>query len=940
MPTSDYGSEPVRRLRDDVAATGARQRYIRPSQSHRHLISVVDGELPKLVSLRRARMSISDHAEKVPAAGAKAFLRRGLFERLEGARRVTRVSAPAGSGKTVLLRSWIGEAGLGDSAAWVSVGREQRDPQQFWISVADALRDTAAGSTLVRGLTAAPDLDVEAIVERLLEDLGGLENPVWLMLDDLHELDSRDALRQLELFLMRAPAELRFVFSTRHELRLGLHRLRLEGELTEVRAADLRFTPDEARTLFEAAGVRLSEPALEVLHERTEGWVAGLRLAALSLAGHPDPERFAAEFSGSERTVAEYLVAEVLERQPEDVRRLLLRISILERVTGPLADVVSGGWGSERSLQELEEANAFVMSLDARRSWFRYHRLFADLLQLELRRTAPDEIPTLHGAAAEWCADHGHPIDAIRHAQAAENWERAARLLSDHWTALYLHGRSSTAVELLTAFPADVVAADPELTAQMAANSMRESLEEAERYLALAIQGSESVPADRRGPFRVKLAIYRLWLAQLRGDLPTAVEEAERLLAPAEATEAAQLGCDQDLSALAMQILGVAELWAGQIEDAERHLERAVALARRIDCPMLEIGGLAHLAIVACLGSFALGAQRGMQAIELARRHGWSEEPFVAVAYVALAAANIWQGRLGEGESWLAQAERTLPPHVQRAAGLLLHATRGMLELGSGHDEAALTAFRAAERQAELLATPYSLTTWASAHVLVALVRLGQTEPVGRALAEIDSKERETAEMRTVLAVLRLAQDDPEAATVALAPVLDGSAPKLQLGWVVQAFLLEAIARDALGDAGAAERALEAALDLAEPDGVLLPLLLHQTPALLERHCRHRTTHASLIAEILNLQAGSDPASAVAEAEPVREPLSESETRVLRYLPTNLSKREIADELYVSVNTVKAHIRHLYAKLGVNSRGEAVERARALSLLAPSSRKR
>ncbi|MGB9183836.1 MAG: LuxR C-terminal-related transcriptional regulator [Solirubrobacteraceae bacterium] len=939
MPTSDDQSKPARPLRDfDAVAAGAR--HGRAGQSRRHLMSVLDGGLLTVVSLPAARMPIADQAEKAPAAGGELFPRHKLFERLEGARRVTRISAPAGSGKTVLLRSWLGEAGLGDSAAWVSVGREQRDPQQFWISVADGLRETAAGSTLVRGLTAAPELDVEAIVERLLEDLGGFEDPVWVVIDDLHELESSDVLRQLELFLMRAPAELRFMLSTRHELRLGLHRLRLEGELTEVRAADLRFTRDEARTLFEAAGVQLSESALGYLHERTEGWAAGLRLAALSLAGHPDPERFAAEFSGSERTVAEYLIAEVLERQPEDVRRLLLRTSILERMSGPLADVVSGGGGAERSLQELEEGNAFVVSLDARRSWFRYHRLFSDLLQLELRRTAPEEISTLHDAAAEWFAEHGHPIDAVRHAQAAQNWVPAARLLSDHWTALYLHGRSSTASEVLTAFPSDFVAADPELTALMAANSMRDSLEEAERYLARAIQGSESVPAARRGPFRVKLAIYRLWLAQLRGDLPAAVQEAERLLAPAEATDAAQFGRDEELSALAMQILGVAELWAGQVGVAQRHLERAVALAHRINCPVLEISGLAHLAIVACLRSFTLGAERGTQAIELARRHGWSEEPCVAVAYVALGAANVWRGRLGEAESWLGQAERTLPPQVQRAAGLLLHATRGMLELGRGRDGAALRAFQAAERQAELLATPYSLATWASAHVLVARVRLGQTERVERALAEFDDNERETGEIRTVIAVLRLAQDDPDAATTALAPVLDGSVPKLQAVWLVQAFLLEAIARDALADAGAAERALETALDLAEPDGLLLPFLLHQTPAMLERHCRHRTTHASLIAEILNLQAGRKRGSALKEAERLQEPLSESETRVLRYLPTNLSKPEIADELYVSVNTVKAHMRHLYAKLGVTSRREAVERARALSLLAPSSGKR
>jgi LuxR family maltose regulon positive regulatory protein len=301
---------------------------------------------------------------------------------------VTVVSAPPGSGKTVLLRSWITEAGLAESVAWVPAGGDERDPQRFWLSVLGALRQTTAGSALVRELTAAPDLDGWAIAERLLKDLVPLEDRIWLVIDDVHELGSGEARHQLELLVMRAPEELRFVLATRHDLRLGLHRLRLDGQLTEIREPDLRFTVDETRKLVRAAGVELTEPTLALLHERTEGWAAGLRLAALSLAGHPDPGRFAEEFSGSERTVAEYLLAEVLERQSDAVRRLLLRTSILERVSGPLADALTGGSGGERTLQELEETNAFVVALDAARSWFRYHHLFADLLQLELRRTA------------------------------------------------------------------------------------------------------------------------------------------------------------------------------------------------------------------------------------------------------------------------------------------------------------------------------------------------------------------------------------------------------------------------------------------------------------------------------------------------------------------------------------------------------------------------
>src|SRR5215469_7689310 len=416
--------------------------------------------------------------------------RPGLFERLGDSARVTVVSAPAGSGKTVLLRSWIGEAGLADAAAWVPVGRGERDPQRFWLSVAAGLRRTSAGSGLVRELTPTPDLDGWAITELLLKDLVSLRDRIWLVIDDLHELGSADALRQLELLLLRAPRELRFVLATRQDVQLGLHRLRLEGDLTEIRADDLRFSPAEARDMFAAAGVQLSDPALALLYERTEGWAAGLRLAALSLAGREDPEQFAAEFSGTERTVAEYLLAEVLDRQPPEVRRLLLRTSVLERVTGPLADLLTGSPGGERILQQLEEVNAFVVSLDTARSWFRYHHLFADLLQRELRRTAPGEVTALHQAAAGWFAEHGFPVEAIGHAQAAQDWGLAAHLLADYWPGLQLTGQAATVHALLGAFPAGASAADAELAVLAAADELAQgSLEVAEWYLGSAARG-------------------------------------------------------------------------------------------------------------------------------------------------------------------------------------------------------------------------------------------------------------------------------------------------------------------------------------------------------------------------------------------------------------------------------------------------------------------
>jgi LuxR family maltose regulon positive regulatory protein len=884
----------------------------------------------------------STAATAVAAPAVHVVPRPALFARLAEAARVTVISAPAGSGKTFLLRSWIAETGLTSCAAWVPVAGQERDPQRFWISVADALRGTAPGSTLVRELTAAPDLDGWAVVERLLKDLAPLDDPIWLVIDDMHELGPGEALRQLELLVMRGPPQLRFVLAARHDPRLGLHRLRLEGELTEIRADALRFSFAEARELFAAAGVELSEPALVMLHQRTEGWAAGLRLAALSLAGHPDPERFAADFSGSERTVAEYLMAEVLERQSQEVRSLLLRTSVLERINGELADRLTGGSGSERILQDLEQAGAFVVSLDARRSWFLYHQMFADLLKLELRRTAPEEVTGLHAAAADWFSSHGYPAEAVRHAQAARDWGLAARLLSDHWFSLELDGQAATAQALLAGFPASVVGGDAELTALRALGELeRGSVEQAERWHVLAARMSESVPGDRRDHFHLMLIVLRLSLARRRGDLAAAVEEMRLLHASVETWDAASQELRDDLCALAVISLGIAETWSVRYEDADQHLEHGVALARQIGRPYLEIIGLAHWAVVAYMLPSPAAADSGMQAIELARRHGWADEPVAAAACVAFASQLLWQGRLDEAAPWLEQGQRVIREKADPVTALGLCYDRGVIELARGRDQNALAAFTRAERLTERVAGHHALAIKTRAFLLHTQVRLGQTERVEQALKGMDSPEREAGETHLVLAALRLAQDSPREATAALTPVLDGSAPVLRpSGWVAQAFLLEAIARDALGDISAAGRAVERVLDLAELHETMLPFLLHPAPELLSRHARHGTAHAALVSRILDLLESKQPRSASADPARLHTPLSERECHVLRYLPTNLSAPEIAGELYLSVHTVRTHMRHVYEKLGAHGRSEAVERARALGLLAPSGQGR
>ena len=491
---------------------------------------------------------------------------------------------------------------------------------------------------------------------------------------------------------------------------------------------------------------------------------------------------------------------------------------------------------------------------------------------------------------------------------------------------------------LLAGFPANARAVDAELAAVAAADELAQgSLEAAERYLTLAALGSASVPAGRRGQVRILLGVVGLLLARRRGNLPAVAEEARRVVAVEP--DAARPGLGEELRALALINLGTAEAWAARFQEAEQHLEQGVALARRIGRPYLEFTGRAHQATIEITHSFARAAEHGRQAAELAERHSWTDEPTAGTAYVMLRGALTAQGRLEEAEPWVQRAERTVRAEAEPAEAMAVYYVRGLLEMARGRDADALTAYQAAERLAGHVAATHYLIPPARARLLQALVRLGQTERAEQGLADLGDEDRNRGDIRIATAVLRLAQGDPEAAAVVLAPVLDGSAPVVPGSLQNQAFLLEAIAIDALGDAGAASRALERALDIAEPDGALLMFLLHPAPGLLERHARQRTAHPSLIVEILGLLAGKTPASPPAGAQPPLEPLSETEIRVLRYLPTNLSIPEIANELYVSPNTVKTHVRHLYAKLGTHRRGEAVGRARALGQLAPARRR-
>jgi LuxR family maltose regulon positive regulatory protein len=858
-----------------------------------------------------------------------------LFERLSAtpAGGVIVVAGPPGSGKTVLVGSWLEAAGLRDRAAWVSIDRGERDGQRFWLSVIDALAGAVGGDVPVARVSPAPVLRGELIVERLLADLESLERPAVLVIDDQHELESADALMSLELLLARLPAQARVVLVTRADPALGLHRLRLAGALTELRATALRFSREETRELLDQAGIVLANGDLAVLHDRTEGWAAGLRLAAISLAEHPDPERFVREFSGSERTVAGYLLAEVLERQPPEVRDLLLRTAVLERVSGALADFLTGGSGSERMLQELEDANAFVTALDVGRSWFRYHHLFADLLRLELRRLHPTLIEPLHRAAAQWLEDHGDVVEAVRHAQAAEDWPHAARLLADNCLGLILDGRAATVRGLLAAFPSGVLEAYPELAVAFAKSRLHDGrLDESAAYLAAA-ERLATAPEERRQRLGLPLAEARLALARRRGDLGTVLEATQCLKAALQAQPPGEAP-DNDLRAAAQMNLGIAELWSLRLDDARRHLEQALSLARRIERPYLAIGCLAHLGFAAPLRGVPASEALELSAlaISIAEAHGWGADPVVAAAHAVSGLELVWLGRFGDAEERLDRAHRALRPDGEPGTELIVHHARGLVRSAQGRLPDALAAFRAAQRMQALLASEHPLTNELRNRIVQTQVRMGETAAARAALARMDVEERARADIRIATATTYLAQGDPQAAVELLKPVLEGTAPVLHATWAaIEASLLDAAARERLGDRRAAEASIERALRLAEPEGIMLPFALAPVRELLGRQRGYRTAHATLLTTILDALAGASPRR---HTPPLREPLSDAELRVVRYLSSNLTATEIAHELCVSPNTVRTHLRHIYAKLDAHSRSEAVTRARQIGLSA------
>ena len=634
--------------------------------------------------------------------------------------------------------------------------------------------------------------------------------------------------------------------------------------------------------------------------------------------------------------MAEYLVAEVLERQPSSVRRLLLRTSILDRVSGPLADLLTEGSGGEEVLRSLELAGTFVVAADSSRSWFRYHRLFADLLTLELRRTEPDLVRELHGRAAQWYADQGLVLDAIAHARSAGDVSRAIDILSRYYSGLVLDGHEETAHAALASIPFDPASADPELAVLLAHDELwHGTLDAAEQLAVLASRGTSGLPQERRHRFDSLLAVARLSLARRRGDFASVrdlIQSPEHLSAHQTWGDVA---LDRDLHMVALLNLGIAEAWSGHSEAGALHLEQVADLARRTGRKFIEVSAAANRGATLSGRSFSRAEAACRSALALAADEGWAADAVVAPALVILASSLMQTGRFEEAQRTLNDASRVVNAEVDPAIAYVLHAVQGALHQVNQDAERAIDSYGQAQRLTTLLVNEPRLALQIRCALLNARLALGQTDAALEGLRTMDDADRDSGEARTVAAEAALRVGDAAGSLSAVAPILDGSAPVHHASVVIRAALVAALASDALKDRASVETLVERALDLAEPDGLMLQFVLVDARQLLTDHPRHRSAHPAFLAQVLDQFTGIAPLARQIASAPA---LSEVELHVLRYLPSNLLAPEIASEMFLSVHTIKTHMRHIYVKLDVHNRADAVRRARDLGLLSPRRR--
>ena len=887
---------------------------------------------------RRSAMSVGDPilAAKItpPSAPAWAVPRPRITKLITQGTRwcpLTVLTGPPGAGKTMALALWA--AAEPGTVTWVGLDKFDNRPEVFWSYVMAALR--RSGVAIPKTLRAAGRgrAGDEGFLLRFAAALAAQEPPVTLVLDDLHLLTEPRVLKGLDFILRNVGPSLRLAVSSRMDPLLPLHRYRLAGGLTEIRASDLAFSTAEAGLLLAQHGSRLAPGLLESLTERTEGWAAGLRLAAMSLGAHPDPGQFVKELVTEESALTGYLVDEVIKVQPPEVREVLLSTSILEHFSTDAAVELADDEQAAGIIAGLMRENAFVQSIGS--GQYRYHTLFAEVLRLKLRRECPGRVAALHQRAARWYERNGLLTDAVRHAAQAGDWQLAASMVIDKSAIGQLiepeDGRGLA--EELASMPADQAWTVPQPHLVLAAIELSAGrYESAVSQLNAADSLLEHLPADQEAAGRLAAALIRLIAALRSGDLKTAAAAATRAELMVNNLSHGRLGRDTEIRARVLAGRGAVELWSGQLPEAARVLEAAAAAEAVADGAAAERASSAGLqALVEALrGRLRRAAELAGQAVLVADEHrspGWNPNP---AALIALAWVHLERNDLREARGYLKQADEVLgaSPDKLLAAVAYLAAANGALAEG----RAAVAAQIIARARA---ASP--IPAWLDQQLsLVESRAYAAAGDIQAALAAAGRAGGETSlEAAVTLANAWTAAGDGDHARRALAPALaaeSGTPYRVRL----QAWLVDARLGYTSGDRARGRRSLVSALRLAEPEQLRRPFVAEHRwigPAL-QRDPELAAAHRSLLAPaVLHEQL---PALAGTPGKPpvlVVEPLTEREREVLRHVSGMLNTAEVASEMYISVNTVKTHLRSIYRKLAAGHRAEAVRRARQLQLI-------
>jgi LuxR family maltose regulon positive regulatory protein len=878
----------------------------------------------------------------MPRLRAPLVYRPHLVERLQQAagHPLTLLAAPAGFGKTTLLSSWLERAPL--SSAWVSLDRADNDLTRFWSYTLTALDKAfpGCGATALGLLQSPQPPSMEVILTTVINTLTALSQEVVLVWDDYHLITAPAIHTSVTFLLEHLPPRLHLIIAARADPPLPLARLRTRGQLLELRSADLRFLSEEtAAFLTRLSGLTLSAEEITALETRTEGWIAGLQLAALSLHGRTDIPGFIRAFTGSHRYVVDYLVEEVLVHQPEPIQTFLLQTAILERMTGSLCEAVTANAEGQAMLERLEQANLFLVSLDDERRWYRYHHLFADMLHQRVQKRMPDLVPELHRRASTWYEQHGLQAEAVSHALSASDFDRAARLIEQVAAALiWKRGELSTLLGWLEVLPEHVMHAHPRLlldhawallwSGQVAA--LEPHLRNAERVLAASTGSQPNVPHTARQTMQGELAAIRAELARQRGDVSGAIKLAREALTslPEDA---------QWLRGIVTGLLGGAYRLRGDVVAASRAYMETVRTSQasgNLPVTLIAMGQLAQLQ--AMQGQLPQAARTCQQALDLAAQRGVTTSPALGVARVSMGEVLREWNDLDEAERLLLQGIE----YCQQRGGLAECALDGFLSLARvfqarGEMDGALRMIQ----QAEQIGRDFHYATRVTASQAKLWLAQGNVPAATRWATTLQHELNVGGELAyehldgyIVLARLHIVRGELTEAIRLLGRLLQMAESAGLTGQVIEVLVLQALSFQA--HPPQAMMVLTRAFELAEPQGYVRIFVDEGEPMLaLLRHARSRGVVPDYLDKLLaafgtTTQVSSPPLAAV-----LIDPLSEREREILRLIAAGLSTHEIADELVIVVGTVRNHIKHIYSKLDAHSRLQAVERARTLNLL-------